>query len=582
MAEERIIETSKPADKPTFTIKIEDKELSREFHILSIVINKNINKIASAKLLILDGDASEEDFKASNESYFVPGNKIEIFAGYHSDEKSLYKGIIIKQAIKIRSTGPSIFSIECKHEAVKLTVGRKSKYFYDSYDSDVFEEIIGAASVSTDVEKTKVKHKELVQFRSTDWDYILTRAEANGVFVFTNNEKIEIAKPELSSKPAITLLYGATMLEFDGEIDSRNQLSKIKGKTWDPSTQELIEGEGSDPGVTETGNLKGSDLADVLGLKEYELNHSGVVAEDELQAWTDSELLRSRLSKVRGRVKCQGMSEVNPGDIVELKGVGDRFNGKVYVSGLRHEIGGGNWTTDIQFGIDPESFYSRNRVSELSASELIPSVSGLQIGVATQLQDDPDGEDRVLVKMPLIDNNEEGIWARVATTDAGENRGTFFRPEIGDEVLLGFINDDPRDAVILGMLNSSSKPAPLAAEDDNKQKGYVSREGMKFIFDDDKVSVTIETPNGNTVILSDDEGAIKMEDENGNKITMDSAGITMESAKDINIKASGDVKVEGTNVSQSANAQFKAEGSAGAELSTGATAIVKGSIVQIN
>ena len=37
--------------------------------------------------------------------------------------------------------------------------------------------------------------------------------------------------------------------------------------------------------------------------------------------------------------------------------------------------------------------------------------------------------------------------------DAGENRGSFWRPEIGDEVVLGFLNSDPRDAIILGMLN---------------------------------------------------------------------------------------------------------------------------------
>lgn len=56
----------------------------------------------------------------------------------------------------------------------------------------------------------------------------------------------------------------------------------------------------------------------------------------------------------------------------------------------------------------------------------------------------------------------------------------------------------------------------------------------------------------------------------------------MESAGDISIKASGDVKIEGTNVDIKASANFKAEGSAGVEMSSSATAILKGSIVQIN
>ncbi len=105
---------------------------------------------------------------------------------------------------------------------------------------------------------------------------------------------------------------------------------------------------------------------------------------------------------------------------------------------------------------------------------------------------------------------------------------------------------------------------------------------MKVIFNDDEISLTIETPNGNKMVFSDDEGGITLEDENGNKVVLSSDGINLESAKDVTIKASGDVKIEGTNVSGSAGAQFKAEGSAGLEVSSGATTVVKGSLVQIN
>ena len=83
----------------------------------------------------------------------------------------------------------------------------------------------------------------------------------------------------------------------------------------------------------------------------------------------------------------------------------------------------------------------------------------------------PDGEDRVQVRVPVINSQDDGLWARVATLDAGENRGSFFRPEIGDEVVLGFLNDDPRDPIILGMLNSSAKPAPITASIRLSRKG---------------------------------------------------------------------------------------------------------------
>ena len=155
-------------------------------------------------------------------------------------------------------------------------------------------------------------------------------------------------------------------------------------------------------------------------------------------------------------------------------------------------------------------------------------------------------------------------------------------PEIDDEVLIGYLNDDPRNPVVLGMLHSSAKPAPLTASDDNHEKGIITRDELKVLFNDDLKSLELSTPKGNKALLSEDEGGISVEDENGNKITLSSDGIVIESVKDLVLKATGDVKIEGVNIEAAAQAEFKAEGSAGAELSTSAIAVLKGSLVQIN
>lgn len=132
------------------------------------------------------------------------------------------------------------------------------------------------------------------------------------------------------------------------------------------------------------------------------------------------------------------------------------------------------------------------------------------------------------------------------------------------------------------MLNSSAKPAPINASDENPEKGFVTRSGMKFIFNDEMNSVTLETPNGKIIKIDEDADVIKLEDENSNSITLNSDGITMESQGDINLSASGDVRIEGTNVEISANADFKAEGTTGAEVSAQGITNIKGSLVNIN
>ncbi|RKR05614.1 Rhs element Vgr protein [Flavobacterium sp. 90] len=576
-----VIQTSKSADLVTHKLLIEGTELSGIYQVMSIVVHNEVNRIPMAQIILTDGDASARDFKLSNEDLLVPGKKIEIKAGYHSDEETIYKGIVVKHSIKIKDKS-SLLIVECKDEAVKMTIGRKSKYFYDVKDSDAFEDIIGTYGLQKEVESTNYSHKELVQYNTSDWDFIVSRAQANGKLCFVENGKITIKKPDLTSEAVETVAFGASMLDFDAEIDARNQFAKVSSYSWNASNQELLEIEAKDPSVSLNGNLSPSDLSDVGKLENLELRHGGHVTDTELQDWADAKLLFQQLSKVRGTVKFQGIPAVKPNTIIMLEGVGDRFNGKAYITGVFHEIASGNWTVNAQFGLNPEWFSETYDVNTPSASGIIPSIKGLHIGIVTQLQDDPDGEDRILVKIPIINNEEQGIWCRVAALDAGDNRGTFFMPEIEDEVIIGFINEDPNDAIVVGMLHSSAKPAPLKASDDNHQKGIFTRSEMKVLFDDDKKSIAIETPAGKKITLDEDKGSIVIEDENSNIITIDSAGIKMESAGDISIKATGDVKIEGTNVNLKATAQFKAEGNAGAEMSSAAVAIVKGSIVQIN
>jgi len=566
----------------TYTIKIDGTALSGVYGIISIVVNKEINKISSANIIIQDGSSSAQDFAISNEDTFIPGKEIEILTGYNSDETSIFKGIIIKHGIKVRSNGNSTLVLDCRDKAVKLTIGPKNKYFVDQTDSDVIQDIINSYSLDADIEPTNVTHKGLVQFNCTDWDFIISRLEVNGKICITNDGTIAIKAPSLDGDAVLTLTYGKDILEFDAAMDARTQYQAVKAFSWDPSSLDILETDATDPAITGNGNVTPADLAAVIGLDSLNLNHTGMLPVEELQAWADAQLLKSQLSKIRGRVGFMGSSEINTGDILGLTGLGDRMNGNVYVSAIRHEISEGTWRTDAQFGLSPDWFTQSYPVNAPVATGVLPAVQGLQIGIVSQLENDPDGEDRILVKIPIIDNNDAGVWARISCLDAGDNRGTYFRPEIGDEVVVGFLNSDPRMPIVLGGLNSSSKPSPAPAADANNQKGYVSRSKIKMTFDDDKKSVTIETPAGKSVTMDENAGLIKLEDENGNKITLDSNGITIESNKKITLKTNDDIEIQGKGITNTAQASFKADGTSGIELTSSAIAKLKGSLVQIN
>jgi uncharacterized protein involved in type VI secretion and phage assembly len=228
-------------------------------------------------------------------------------------------------------------------------------------------------------------------------------------------------------------------------------------------------------------------------------------------------------------------------------------------------------------------------MNDASAAGLMGAVRGLQIGKVVQLQNDPDGEDRILVRMPVIDNTAQGIWMRVASLDAGASRGAFFRPEIGDEVIVGFINDDPRDAVVLGMLHSSARPAPISAQDVNHEKGFTTRSSMHLSFNDDTKTITIDTPAGNKIVLDEQGTKIEITDQNSNKVTMNTRGVKIESPLNIELKAGANLTLTAGGMLSigAASLGIKADGNvsvegAVAKLSSQGITEIKGSLVKIN
>jgi uncharacterized protein involved in type VI secretion and phage assembly len=153
---------------------------------------------------------------------------------------------------------------------------------------------------------------------------------------------------------------------------------------------------------------------------------------------------------------------------------------------------------------------------------------------------DPDGLGRVRVRVSALgDIGARGVWARVATMMAGRNRGTFFLPEVGDEVLVAFEAGDQRAPYVLGALWNVKSPPPEKG-DPAAGKLIQSRTGVTLrIRDDDTTSsLVIETPGGERITLQDGPASVRVEDANGNSVVMDTSGVTVTASSRVTLTAS--------------------------------------------
>lgn len=157
---------------------------------------------------------------------------------------------------------------------------------------------------------------------------------------------------------------------------------------------------------------------------------------------------------------------------------------------------------------------------------------------------DPDSLNRVQVRLLAFDgvaNHDAPMWARVVSPFAGADRGTFFLPDVGDEVLVVFVQGDPRHPLVLGGLWNGSATAPASISGgQNKTKCIKSKNGIKVTLEDQsgQEKLQLETPGGCKVTLKDGPGAVTIEDSNGNSVKLETSGITIQASAKVTVQAS--------------------------------------------
>ncbi len=276
-------------DYVSFDILSEGTIIDPSIEVISFHINKEVNRIPVATIVIREGYHTPGDPLISDSDFFSPGKKIEIKGGWDGKNTTLFKGIVSHQQLQ---SGPEnlTLTIGCRDEAVQLTSHKRRANFTEKKDSDIIRDILHDNGITSQVEDTSTQHGQLVQNNVSDWDFILARAKANGLLVIPDDGTVHVKAPDLSAQKKLTLTYGENLMELETTTVPFHQQAK--------------------------------------------------------------KVAYSALRMTRGRVKTEGFGPIKPGDLMELKEVGKRFSGTVFVSGVQHDFAEGNWDTHIRFGFD--------------------------------------------------------------------------------------------------------------------------------------------------------------------------------------------------------------------------------------
>lgn len=571
-------------DRIVFKIKVDGNAVDVD-SVEAIETWSEANRIPRARIVIRDGEPDTEDYPISESATFVPGGELVIEAGYGSETKVIHTGTIVRHSLRVAARASPQLIVETADVLVGLTASRNSTLTQKASDSDVITKLVQAGGGTVGANKaSKAPHETFIQYHATDWDLILMRAEASGCIVLVEAGKADIVLPTANDEPVLELGYGETIVALEAMIDSTPEYADgaVKGRSWSYANQKLTEAAASNATVQVPGNLTPATLSDVIGIATTMEQSAALLDQTTLQDWSTGRLIRAKLAQLQGSVRFQGSALVKPGKFVKLDGLGDRFNGKAFVSAVRHVLRDGDWMTIAQLGMAPESFASTREVAAPPAAGLIPPMRGLHIGLVKQVNEDPTGDHRVLVTLPLVEG-DAGVWARLAGFYASKTFGSVFYPEIGDEVILGFMDEDPANPIIVGSVYSSARPPTYPPNKENDKKAVVTRSKMEITFDDKDVILEIRTPAGRIFTLDDKAKEIRLVDPFGNKMLMSQSKVELYSSADMVIEAAKNMTIKaGAKMDVSAGAQYglkspiiKIEADAQYSINAGATGEVK-------
>lgn len=529
------------AGVPIVTVLSDGQEMIFKYELMSVDIVTTINCVSCACLTLLDaGDQSTglAFLQLSDDDFFKPGSQFEIKLQYKDfpqiPNTSVFTGVLVKHRVKSSEKG-AYLTLKLEDVAIGMTKVRRNVVYTENItDAQIAEEIIGRYS---NVSKGKIEggsyqHERMVQYYTTDWDFFLSRASANGHWVINENGTLSVQAPNIKTSADIT--FDFTNLEyysFDMEIDICQQIPAVKVDNWDVATQAPGEAERAQLPSSNQGDLAPSDMAAALGIPAVRLQSFVDMSAEENASWASGRLSKCFHSLYRGTLKLEGRADLKLGNTVEFTGLNDRFNGLVIITGIRHQLNAEGWQTYLQYGLGAGWLKDIRSMVDVDAAGLVPGVNGLQVGIVQEFSKDATGKFRILVEVPAFSSGEANdknlVWARLGKFDAGDQRGAFFQPEKDDEVILGFFNNDPRQAVILGAMHSPKKAPPADVLDENNAytfKGMVVDSDAQLRFDSSDVNnklVQLRSSANNEILLQ--EGG-------------DAAGVIVNTEQEINLK----------------------------------------------
>ncbi len=404
--------------------------------------------------------------------------------------------------------------------------------------------------------------EERHQVGETDWEYLSGIVRAAGGELDVAAGALNIVDPAKTASAAAELTYGQNLMRFRPRVSSLGQVAEVNVRGWDVKKKQAI-AKTAKPKASTT--VQDAKVNGVVSGSKVLLPNTHVSTDAEADARAKAAALQLGHERVQANATAGGDPLLLAGAYVDVAGVGTRFAGTHRIVSAIHTYGQRGYVTQLTLGAG-----GRPLAASMSGGGRAHSFADhLVIGVVTDNKD-PDKLGRVKVKYPLLNDEVESGWARIAWGAAGAERGTVSLPHVNDELAIGFEHGDVRRPVALGTLfNGVDKPGADLVKP-------ASSVAARFPRDlDVKTEKKVLLTSGEDLTVKTEQGKVEL--TSGSTIAIKSSAggaISIETDGKITQKGTGGVEITST-------AQVKITGTGGVTVEASGPLQLKGAMVQV-
>jgi phage protein D len=267
------------------------------------------------------------------------GKELSVEFGAPGSQTQVFKGRITGMEAHYPKANEPLLTVLAEDRFQDLRMERRTRSFESMSDSDVFNQIASQHGLTPQVDVDGPTYRVLTQVNQSDLAFLRERAASIDAELWVDDRTLHAQARTRRNANTVALTYGANLLEFSVLADLSHQRTSVRVSGWDVSGKSALDEEAGESVVSAEldGKRSGSSvLAQALAERKERVASSVPLSQPEARAMAEARYRARARGFVAGRGSADGIPTIRVGSTLEMKSLGDLFDGKYYVRLARH------------------------------------------------------------------------------------------------------------------------------------------------------------------------------------------------------------------------------------------------------